>query len=64
MLFWDADVGVWVAESEDVPGLATEADTLETLSEKLRDLVPELLQLNQILPDNQGNMIVIELNNQ
>ena len=62
--FWDADIGVWVAESEDVPGLATEADTLETLSEKLRDLVPELLQLNRILPDNQGNMIVIELNNQ
>ena len=28
---WDAEAGVWVATSEDVPGLATEADTIEQL---------------------------------
>lgn len=43
---WDPEAGVWVAESEDVPGLVTEADTLERLVERLRVLVPELLELN------------------
>ena len=28
---WDAEAGVWVATSEDLPGLATEADTIEKL---------------------------------
>ena len=31
---WDEDARVWVASSEDVPGLATGADTLEDLIEK------------------------------
>ena len=43
---WDPEAGVWVAESDDVPGLVTEADTLERLVERLRVLVPELLELN------------------
>ena len=29
---WDPEARVWVATSDDVPGLATEADTLEALS--------------------------------
>lgn len=43
---WDPETAVWVAESDDVPGLVTEADTLERLVERLRVLVPELLDLN------------------
>ena len=43
---WDGEAGVWVATSEDVPGLVTEAETVEALMEKLRVLVPELLELN------------------
>ena len=43
---WDADAGVWVATSDDVPGLATEAETLEALSAKLDAMVPELLDAN------------------
>lgn len=43
---WDPEAGVWVATSEDVPGLATEAETLESLMAKLRVLVPELLEAN------------------
>lgn len=46
---WDPTAGVWVAESDDVPGLVTEADTLERLVERLRVLVPELLELNGAL---------------
>ncbi len=44
---WDLDAGVWVATSEDVPGLATEAESLETLTRKLRVMIPELLEANQ-----------------
>ena len=43
---WDEEARVWVASSDDVPGLATEADTAEALVEKLKGLIPELLQAN------------------
>jgi hypothetical protein len=43
---WDDEAKVWVATSDDVPGLATEADTLELLAQKLETMVPELLELN------------------
>lgn len=43
---WDAEAEVWVALSDDVPGLATEAPTLELLIQKLETMVPELLELN------------------
>ena len=44
--FWDEEAKVWVAESEQVPGLATEAETFERLATKLESLIPELLELN------------------
>lgn len=43
---WDEDSHVWCAFSDDIPGLATEANTVEALMEKLRTMVPELLELN------------------
>src|SRR5437016_1155205 len=43
---WDDEAQVWVAESQDVPGLVTEAPTEEALLEKLRVMIPELLELN------------------
>ena len=43
---WDEEAKVWVASSEEVPGLATEADTTEALIEKLKNLIPELLEAN------------------
>jgi predicted RNase H-like HicB family nuclease len=44
--FWDAEAEVWVAHSEDVPGLVTGAKTLEALMAKLEVVIPELLELN------------------
>ncbi|WP_375470892.1 DUF1902 domain-containing protein [uncultured Nostoc sp.] len=41
--FWDSDAEVWVATSDDVPGLVTEASTIEVLTQKLREIIPELL---------------------
>ena len=43
---WDAEANVCIATSEDVPGLVAEADTLEKLTEEVKLLVPDLLELN------------------
>ena len=43
---WDEEARVWVASSDDVPGLATEAETTEALVQKLKTLIPELLEAN------------------
>ena len=56
---WDADAGVWVASSDDVPGLITESETLEALDTKLQTLVPELLEANGCLPTDK--VIHVEL---
>ena len=45
---WDEEASVWVATSDDVPGLATEGATMEGLIEKLKIMVPELLKANEI----------------
>ncbi len=47
---WDNEVLVWVATSDDIPGLVTEADTVENLVEKLRIMIPELLEANGLTP--------------
>ena len=44
--FWDDEAGVWVAVSDLIPGLVTEAETVEQLAVKLESLIPELLELN------------------
>lgn len=59
--FWDSEVRVWTATSEDVPGLVTEADSLEALVQKLRNIVPELLELNHILPNDRLSTIEIDI---
>ena len=45
---WDDDARVWVATSEDVPGLATEADDVNALVDKLKRMIPELLEANGV----------------
>ena len=58
---WDAEAKVWVAESENVPGLATEADTIEALTAKLRNIIPELLIYNNVIAKNYSGSINFEL---
>lgn len=58
---WDADAQVWVAESDSVPGLATEANTIEALTAKLHYLIPELLVLNNCISQNYSGSINFEL---
>jgi predicted RNase H-like HicB family nuclease len=53
---WDAEAEVWVATS-DVPGLATGADTLDSLVQKLKVVIPELLEANGLLSvDEPGDI--------
>ena len=42
----DDEARVWVATSDDVPGLLTEAVTIETLIARRHVLIPELLEVN------------------
>jgi predicted RNase H-like HicB family nuclease len=43
---WDPEAGVFVATSDDVPGLVAETATSDALRKKLEVLVSELLELN------------------
>ena len=58
---WDPEAKVWVATSDDVPGLITEADTIEALAEKLSIMIPELLEANGILVDSAVREMPINL---
>ena len=48
---WDPVALVWVATSDDLPGLVTEAATVEALAAKLPALVSDLLELNGAISD-------------
>jgi predicted RNase H-like HicB family nuclease len=56
---WDKEAKVWVAESDDVPGLATEAASPEALLTKLKTLIPELLELNGRLPSKREALEIL-----
>ncbi|MDZ8035359.1 MULTISPECIES: DUF1902 domain-containing protein [unclassified Nostoc] len=51
--FWDSEVNVWVASSDNLPGLVTEASTIEMLTAKLKAMIPELIELNRVESDNK-----------
>jgi hypothetical protein len=44
---WDPEARVFVATSDDVPGLVAEAADMGARHEKLAVLIPELLELNR-----------------
>ncbi len=43
---WDNEAGVWIATSDDIPGLVLESGSFDALLERTRLAVPELLELN------------------
>ena len=45
-LSWDSEAAVWIATSEDIPGLVLESGSLDALMERVRFAVPDLLALN------------------
>lgn len=44
---WDAAAKVWWADSDDVPGLVTEAPTINDLIDNIIALVPDLIEMNE-----------------
>lgn len=58
---WDSEAKVWVATSDNVPGLVTEADTVEALAEKLSVMIPELLEANGTFVGNAIREVPITL---
>ena len=48
-LIWDDEASVWVATSDDIPGLVLESGSLDALIERVRFAAPELLSLNGII---------------
>lgn len=45
-LTWDPEASVWVATSDDIPGLVLESGSFDALLERVRFAAPELLELN------------------
>ena len=43
---WDNEAGVWIATSDDIPGLVLESGSFDALLERTSFAVPELLELN------------------
>jgi predicted RNase H-like HicB family nuclease len=48
---WDHEASVWTAESSDLPGLVTEASSLDELDRKLPGLIQDLME-----DDDDGEM--------
>jgi hypothetical protein len=43
---WDPEASVWVATTEDIDGLAIEAETIERLIERLPGVIEDLVEGN------------------
>jgi hypothetical protein len=44
-LTWDDEAYVWLASSEEVPGLALESGSLDALMERVKYSIPDLLDI-------------------
>jgi hypothetical protein len=56
LLTWDDEARVWVAENDDIP-IALESGSFDTLVERVRHAVPEILTENGKSPDVYLNFI-------
>ena len=43
---WDDEAEVWTATSPNIIGLVLESESLDLLMQRVKDAVPELLELN------------------
>jgi hypothetical protein len=58
---YDGEAHVWIADSEDVPGLVAEHADLGALGDMVAELVPLLLVENQLLEDGEDLRVPIEI---
>lgn len=45
---WDNEANVWIATSNDIPGLVLESGSFDALLERTHFAIPELLELNSV----------------
>jgi len=45
---WDEEASVWIAQSDDIPGLILESGSLDALIERVCFAAPELIELNKV----------------
>ncbi|MCL2277349.1 MAG: DUF1902 domain-containing protein [Treponema sp.] len=43
ILTWDEEASVWIAESDDIPGLILESASFDDLIERVKNAIPDLL---------------------
>ena len=58
---FDSGVKVWYIADSDVPGLSLEATSKRDMLRRIRDAVPELLELNSHLAPDQIERAPVEL---
>ncbi|MCL2109627.1 MAG: DUF1902 domain-containing protein [Oscillospiraceae bacterium] len=51
------DDGVWIATSEDVPGLVLESETIEDIEERVWVIAPDLLRLNGVQTEGGFSLV-------
>ncbi|MDR0464705.1 MAG: DUF1902 domain-containing protein [Treponema sp.] len=44
MMTWDDEASVWIAESNDIPGLILESSSFDNLIERVKSAIPSLLE--------------------
>lgn len=54
-LIWNPEACVWVAQSEDIPGLILEAPTRAALAKKLWFAIPEMQELDNTALSQKGD---------
>ena len=58
---WNNEATVWVATSQDVDGLAIEADTMDGLIERLKAVLQELTGFSdQSMPGNELPFMLVK----
>ena len=45
-LTWDGEAKVWIATSDEIPGLILEDDSLDNLIQRVVRATPEIIELN------------------
>ncbi len=61
---WDDDAEVWIATSDDVPGLVLESGSFDALVERVKYVVPELIKMNGTAPGNYKLSYITEREDQ
>jgi hypothetical protein len=55
---WDPEARVWIAESDQLPGLILEAEQQEQLVEKVFEAVPDLLAGTDVARSARSGVLV------